>query len=259
MESNQNVLEETLKSVYHGCLWAKPEEIKPNPFNPRDLTSPKELKTLKELALSISSSGLWQYPLFTKLAGFDGLYILAGHRRTMALIQNLHWPCVPYHPSEWHGIPATIDPRESVYVVVMDQELNKAHTAVQKAKVAHEMHEQGILPVGMPRSWEKRREVWEFADKHPEIRDILSNSDKSRTSASVSRHKDGSHYRTSIGWSVVSDLLSRSHGYDDIVLHCIDLYMKNASLFSKDIRFICGQMTAARLEEERNAVVDCAS
>ena len=252
METNQNVLEETLKSVYHGCLWAKPEEIKANPFNPRDLSSPKEQKTLKELALSISSNGLWQFPLFTKLSGLDGLYILAGHRRTTALIEILNWPCIPYHPSEWHGIPATIDPRESVYIVVMDQELNKTHTAMQKARVAQEMHERGILPVGMPNSWEKRREVWVFADKHPEIKSILAKSDS--TTAPLSRRKDGGAYRCSIGWSVVSDLLVRSHGYDDIVLHCINLYMNNASLFSKDIRCICSEMTMRRLAEEQNAV-----
>lgn len=254
MESNQNVLEETLKSVYHGCLWAKPEEIHDNPFNPRELDSPKEQVTLKELALSISSSGLWQYPLFTKLIGFDGLYILAGHRRTTALLKNLHWPCIPYHPSEWHGLPSVLDPRDSVYVVVMDQELNKKHSAAQKARVAQEMHKQGVLPVGMPKSWESRRQVWIFADKYPEVKKALSKSDGGYSG--TSRRKNGGTFRTSIGWTVVSDLLVRSRGYDDVVLHCMDLYMKNASLVTKDIRYICAEMVAQRLEEERNAVND---
>jgi hypothetical protein len=203
-----------LKKIYHGCLWAEPSEIIDNPYNPRDLTAPVELSRLKTLAKSISEYGLWQYPLATRIHGYNGMVILAGHRRVCAIREFLKWPIIPYHPSEWHGLPESFDIRDAMYVLVMDQELNKTHSSVQKAKIAHDMYKENIAPIGMPDAWERRRRVWEFVDHYPELAPMLEKGSYNKGSAIV----DGK--RTRLGWSVVDRAISySSQDYDVAIEH----------------------------------------
>ncbi len=93
-----------------------------------------------------------------------------------------------------------------------------------------------------------------FADRHPEVKDILAKG-AGKYGGQRYRRKDGVSYRVSIGWSVVSDLITRSGGFDDITLHCINLYMNNPTLRGRDVNEICIEMKKKRLEEGQDAVV----
>jgi hypothetical protein len=208
-----------LKKIYHGCLWAEPSEIIDNPYNPRDLSKPNEVSKLRELAKSISEYGLWQYPLATRIHGYNGMVILAGHRRVCALKDFLKWPIIPYHPSEWHGLPESFDIRDAMYVLVMDQELNKTHSGVQKALIAKQMHEENIAPIGMPSSWDKRRRVWEFIDMYPELGGMVQRGAYNNAFSIV----DGK--RTKLGWSVVDRALAKSKGDCELAIKHLRKYI----------------------------------
>ncbi|NCC86033.1 MAG: hypothetical protein EOM03_18330 [Clostridia bacterium] len=237
-----------LKKIYHGCLWAEPSEIIDNPYNPRDLSHPKEVSRLRDLAKSISEYGLWQYPLATRIHGYNGMVILAGHRRVCALKDFLKWPIIPYHPSEWHGLPESFDIRDAMYVLVMDQELNKTHSAAQKAMIAHEMHNNNVAPVGMPASWEDRRRVWEFVDMYPEFKDlILSGGVKGQYAGAPKISEDGK--RTSLGWSVVKTAIEKSKGHYDIAVKHLRKYVNCEYAEMRTMRICIAQEAAERLKE----------
>jgi hypothetical protein len=237
-----------LKKIYHGCLWAEPSEIIDNPYNPRDLTAPLELSRLKDLAKSISEYGLWQYPLATRIHGYNGMVILAGHRRVCAIREFLKWPIIPYHPSEWHGLPESFDIRDAMYVLVMDQELNKTHSAAQKAMIAHEMHNNNIAPVGMPKAWEDRRLIWEFMDLYPEFKElVLAGGVKGQYAGRIKVSDDWK--RTSLGWSVIRTAMARCKGHYDIAAKHLRKYVDFEYPEMKAMREAIGKETAERLKE----------
>ncbi len=237
-----------LKKIYHGCLWADPSEIIDNPYNPRDLTHAKEVSRLRDLAKSISEYGLWQYPLATRIHGYDGMVILAGHRRVCAIRDFLKWPIIPYHSSEWHGLPESFDIRDAMYVLVMDQELNKTHSSAQKAKIAHEMHRENIAPIGMPKAWEDRRVVWEFVDMYPEIKEpLMLGGIRGQYAGNTTKTEDGK--RASVGWSVIRSAISASKGFHDIAIKHIKKYMNWEYPEMKTMRSAVSKETAERLKE----------
>ena len=237
-----------LKKIYHGCLWAEPSEIIDNPYNPRDLTKPKEVSRLRELAKSIAEYGLWQYPLATRIHGYNGMVILAGHRRVCAIRDFLKWPIIPFHPSEWHGLPESFDIRDAMYVLVMDQERNKTHSAVQKAKIAHDMHNDNIAPIGMPSAWEDRRRVWDFVDSYPELKGALLNDGSgARGQQPTDSFVNGK--RTLLGWSVVHGAVQRCKGHYDIAIKHLRKYMDLEYQNMRQVRAAVAQETAERIKE----------
>ena len=235
-----------LKKIYHGCLWAEPSEIIDNPYNPRDLSDTVEIKRLRELAKSISEYGLWQYPLATRINGYDGMVILAGHRRVCAIRNYLNWPIIPYHPSEWHGLPESFDIRDAMYVLVMDQELNKTHSATQKAKIAHDMHNKNIAPIGMPAAWELRRQVWEFLENYPEIAALVT-SRSGRGSGNKATPENGK--RVVLGWSIVSGAINSCRGFDDIAIKHLWKYINLEYPTIREMRTAVRMEASERLKE----------